>query len=135
MSNEKIWTFYNEHPSIDIESTNLFFIELMEKSNQNTSGNSISLNSNINSQIIEHIKTLQLQINNINDNFSRLQEETTKNFALMMLQFKKDCIKKDDENIKININQPETNNIVKDTNQKAKDILNRWSTSLQVLNR
>jgi hypothetical protein len=89
ISNEKIWKFYNEHPSLDFESTNLIFIDIMSKLLHDTSTSS-STNSIL--QVVEHIKNIQSQIKNINDNFSRMQDDTTKEFAYKLSEFKKEYI-------------------------------------------
>ena len=88
LSNEKIWKFYNEHPSINAESINLFFIELMENSTKE-SDSIININ---NHQIIDHLKNIQIQINKINDTLSQKENES-KNNSRLMEEFKKDYVK------------------------------------------
>ena len=89
INNERIWKFYNEHPSLDIENTNLIFIDIMSKLLQDTSSSS---NTNSILQVVEYIKNIQSQIKNINDNFSRMQDDTSKEFAYKLSEFKKEYI-------------------------------------------
>lgn len=94
INNEKIWKFYNEHPSLDFENTNLIFIDVMSKMIDDTSS-SITTNNIL--QLTENMKNIQTQIKSINDNFSRMQDDTSKEFAYKLSQFKKEYI----EDIKI----------------------------------
>jgi hypothetical protein len=129
LSNEKIWKFYNEHPSINAESINLFFIELMENSTKE-SDSIININ---NHQIIDHLKNIQIQINKINDTLSQKENES-KNNSRLMEEFKKDYVKtyneiqKQNEINKYNIMIQQNNEKNKTTNQHVQDVLNRWST-------
>lgn len=89
INNEKIWKFYNEHPSLDFESTNLIFIDIMSKLLHDTSSSS---NANSILQVVEHIKNIQSQIKTINDNFSRIQDDTSREFTYKLSEFKKEYI-------------------------------------------
>lgn len=89
INNERIWKFYNDHPSLDIESTNIIFIDIMSKLLHDTSTSS-STNSIL--QVVEHIKNIQSQIKTINDNFSRMQDDTSKEFSYKLSEFKKEYI-------------------------------------------
>lgn len=94
INNEKIWKFYNEHPSLDFENTNIVFVDIMTKILHDSSS-SITTNSIL--QLAEHMKNMQSQIKNINDNFVKLQEDTSKDFSYKLSQFKREYI----EDIKI----------------------------------
>jgi len=89
INNERIWKFYNEHPSLDFESTNLIFIDIMSKLLHDTSSSS---NANSILQVVEHIKNIQCQIKTINDNFSRMQDDTSREFTYKLSEFKKEYI-------------------------------------------
>lgn len=100
ITNETVWNFYNEHPSLDFENMNIIFIDIMRKLLNDTSS---SLNANSISHLTEHIKTIQSQIKNINDNFNRMHEDTSKEFTYKLSEFKKEYI----EDIKVIL----TNNV------------------------
>jgi hypothetical protein len=89
INNEKLWRFYNDHPNLNFEVTNLLFMDVLEKFLQDANS---SLNSNITTQLIEHIKQLQSQIISMTDNFSRIQNENIINFNYKLTEFKKDYI-------------------------------------------
>jgi len=128
MNNEKIWKFYNEHPSANIESTNLFFIELIEKSTHDKCS-ALNYNNSNNSEIIDCLKNIQVQIDNLNKKLNVVQDEISKSLLPTMSQ-----IKKENECLKKIIKQSETN-IINDPNPKVMDVLNRWSSSLDKLNK
>lgn len=100
VNNEKLWRFYNEHPSLNFETTNLLFMDVLEKFLQDAN---VSLNTNINTQLVEQIKQLQSQINSMTENLSRTQNETAMNFNYKLSEFKRDYI----EEVKVIL----TNNI------------------------
>jgi hypothetical protein len=100
INNEKIWKFYNEHQSLDFENTNLIFIDIMSKLLQDTTSSSTTNNI---LHLVEHMKNIQSQIKNINDNFSRMQEDTSREFTYKLSEFKKEYI----EDVKVIL----TNNV------------------------
>ena len=93
INNETIWNFYKEHPNLNIEKVNLIFIEFMSKMMSDVNN---SFNSNLTLQLIEQIKSLQTQINSLNEHIS-------KDFSYKLTEFKKEYI----EDLKVIL----TNNI------------------------
>jgi hypothetical protein len=89
INNEKLWNFYNDHPTLNFETTNLLFMEVLEKFLQDANS---SMSSNITSQLVDHIKQLQNQITVLTENHTRSQNETIMSFALKLTEFKKDYI-------------------------------------------
>ena len=89
INNEKLWKFYNENPSLNFETTNLLFMDVLSKFLQDAN---TSLNTNITTQLVDHIKQLQSQIINMTENLSRTQNETAMNFNYKLSEFKKDYI-------------------------------------------
>jgi hypothetical protein len=89
INNEKLWKFYNENPSLNFETTNLLFMDVLSKFLQDANS---SLNTNITTQLVDHIKLLQSQIISMTDNFTRTQNETAMNFNYKLSEFKKDYI-------------------------------------------
>ena len=88
-TNEKLWKFYNAHPSLNFETTNLLFMDVLEKFLQDAN---TSLSTNITAQLVEQIQRLQLQVGSITDNLSRTQNETAMNFNYKLSEFKKEYI-------------------------------------------
>jgi len=88
-NNEKLWKFYNAHPSLNFETTNLLFMDVLEKFLQDAN---TSLSTNITAQLVEQIQRLQLQVVSITDNLSRTQNETAMNFNYKLSEFKKEYI-------------------------------------------
>jgi hypothetical protein len=100
ITNEKLWNFYNENPSLNFETTNLLFMDVLSKFLQDANS---SLNTNITTQLVDHIKQLQSQIIIMTDNLSRTQNDTLLNFNYKLSEFKKEYI----EEVKIIL----TNNV------------------------
>ena len=89
VANEKIWNFYKKNPTLTFEATNLLFIDFMDKiiPDANT-----GLNTSLAEQLVESMKTIQSQINNVSDNLSHMRAETISNLALKLSEFKKEYI-------------------------------------------
>lgn len=82
ITNETIWNFYKEHPNLDFENINLIFIEIISKMLHDVNN---SFNSNLMLQLIEHIKSLQTQVNSLNESLS-------KDFTYRLADFKREYI-------------------------------------------
>lgn len=89
ISNEKLWKFYDAHPSLNFEATNLLFMDVLENVLLDATS---SLNKNITVQLVDHIKQLQSQVISMADNLSRTQNETLMNFNYKLSEFKKEYI-------------------------------------------
>ena len=89
VNNEKLWKFYKDHPNLDFETTNLLFMDVLEKFLQDAN---TSLTANIASELVDQIKKLQSQIGLMADNHLRVQTETALNFNYKLSEFKKDYI-------------------------------------------
>ena len=96
INNKKIWSFYNENKNIDIETTNLFFIDFFENIFNHTTKD---MNNNINAQILSFMKESQTQnttiknnLNFINENLTKLNTDITNNMMLQFVNLKKDYI-------------------------------------------
>lgn len=88
-NNKKIHEFYQEHKNIDIESMNLVLIDILERLYQDINP---VLTTNLASQLIENMRTLQTQMNNMNDSFTKSQSELNTNFVVKFIEFKKEYI-------------------------------------------
>jgi hypothetical protein len=90
IDNQQIWKFFKEeHPSLNIETSVLMFIDIMNKLSQDVNS---SLNNTLAQQLVESMKQLQSQVSVVSDNVSRIQSDTLTNFSLKLSEFKKDYI-------------------------------------------
>lgn len=72
ITNKKIMDFYDANESLDFQTMNLIFIDILQ---QIKSGLNSTINSTINSQILSEISDIRENINNINNSFYiKLQE-------------------------------------------------------------
>ena len=62
--NERIWKFYNENPNIDIETSLLLLVELLE----NTFNKMSNISTNINLQLLSYMKDTKEEIENLKNN-------------------------------------------------------------------
>jgi len=87
VANEKIWSFYKKYPALTFEAANLLFIDFMDKiiPDSNT-----GLNTSLAEQLVESMKAIQSQINNVSDNLSTMRNETISSFTSRLAEFKKD---------------------------------------------
>jgi len=87
ITNERIWNFYKKFPSSMFETINLLLIDIMEKiiPDANT-----GLTNSLAEKLFEHMKTMQLQINNVSDNLSQFRNDTISNLSLKLSDFKRD---------------------------------------------
>ena len=96
IKNEKIWSFYNENKTINIESANLLLIDFFNCMFNNMSND---ISSNINSQLLSYMNENKLQIDSIksslssiNDNVSKLNADIANNMMMQLATLKKDYI-------------------------------------------
>lgn len=89
VDNEKIWTFYKTYSSLSFEAANLLFIDLLEKIIPDTKN---CVSTTLAEQLVEQMKHIQTQMNNVTDNLSQLRTENVNHLALKLSEFKKDYI-------------------------------------------
>ena len=89
INNEKLWNFYNEHPSLNFETTNLLFMDILKNFLHDANS---SVNTNITSQLLDNVKQLQTQITTLTENNKNSQTETLMTFTYKLSEFKKDYI-------------------------------------------
>jgi hypothetical protein len=78
----KVWAFYQEHPELDFEKMNIMFTDIIASIMQST--NPVN-NSNITSQILNSLASIQSQL-------STQQSEYSKLLFLKLAEFKKEYI-------------------------------------------
>jgi hypothetical protein len=89
ITNKKIFEFYEENKSLDIETTNLLFIEILDKLLRDTR---TDMNDTISRQILDTMKSMNKHINSFQDSFSKLQNDVNMNFVLKFNEFKRDYL-------------------------------------------
>lgn len=90
VDNKTIWKFFKEeHPSLDLETSVLMFIDIMNKLSQDVN---TSLNNTLAQQLVDSMKQLQSQVSSVSDNVTRMQNDTLTNISLKLSEFKKDYI-------------------------------------------
>jgi len=118
IDNKRVWTFYNEHSNLNIESINITFIEIIEKLQGDMNS---SLNTNIATQLLNNMKFLQTQITTVQDSVSKIQSDTNMFFSLKFSEMKLDYI----ENLKLllnnNSNIEKIDKILKENNSALQD--------------
>jgi hypothetical protein len=89
VDNEKIWHFYKQNPSLNFETINLMFIDLMEQIIPNSS---TGLTFTLAEQLVENMKTMQSQLNTVTENISSLRNDNLTQLTLKLTEFKKDYL-------------------------------------------
>jgi hypothetical protein len=86
-TNKKVWDFYKEHPNLDFEAMNIIFVDIMLNLSQDMNS---SLSNNIAAQLLNNVKSLQTQVNNVSDSLNKMQVETINSFGNKFNDFKKE---------------------------------------------
>ena len=90
VDNKIIWKFFKEeHPSLDLETSVLMFIDIMNKLSQDVN---TSLNNTLAQQLVDSMKQLQSQVSVVSDSVTRMQTDTLTGLSLKLAEFKKDYI-------------------------------------------
>jgi hypothetical protein len=87
--NKKVWNFYKDHPSLDIETMNVLFVDIMESMLKEMD---TSLNNNIATKLLNNIKDIQNNLISVTDNLIRFQSEFSVNFSNKFNEFKREYI-------------------------------------------
>jgi len=87
--NKKVYEFYQEHKNLNVESMNIILIDILEMLYQDMNP---TLSTNLASQLIENMKSLQSQMHNMNDSLVKTQTEMNTNFVVKFMEFKKEYI-------------------------------------------
>jgi hypothetical protein len=90
IDNKTIWNFFKkEHPSLELETSVLMFIDIMNKLSQDVN---TSLNNTLAQQLVDSMKQLQSQVSVVTDSVTRMQTDTLTILSLRLSEFKKDYI-------------------------------------------
>ena len=117
VKNKTIYNFYNKHPNLNFEEMNIIFISILEQLFESSNP---SLNTNIASQLIDNMRTLQTQVSNVTEMFSKSQSDMNTIFTIKFVEFKRDYI----EDMKLILSHNTTDKIapiIKDYNDSLLD--------------
>jgi hypothetical protein len=89
LKNKDVWEFYDKHKNLNFEEMNLILIDILAQLFESTNP---SLNTNIATQLIDNMRTLQNQVSNVTDMFSKSQNDMSTHFSLKFMEFKKEYI-------------------------------------------
>jgi len=87
ITNKKVFNFYEEHKNLNFENMNVLFVDILDTLLRNTNP---TLDANIAATLIDSLKSLQGQVNNIEDNITKNQSEIGNVFTLKFLDFKRE---------------------------------------------
>ena len=89
IKNKRIINFFNEHKNLDLESTLLKFIEIMEMLHDNMNS---TMNNTVVLDILDNLKTMNGKIDTVTHNVEKINGETQTQFTLKMGELKKDYV-------------------------------------------
>lgn len=84
--NKKILQFFNEH-KLDFEDTVIKFIDIMELLHDKMTN---TMNNSMVADVLKNLKSMNGKIDNVSLAVNKLNEDTSKEFSVRMLEFKKD---------------------------------------------
>jgi len=87
LKHDRIISFYNKHRTIDPETINVFFCDMMEKMLEKID---VSLNSNLAAQLIDNMKSLQNEMSHIKENMNKTNNDMITQFSLKLSELKKE---------------------------------------------
>ena len=121
IKNARIIEFYEANKSIDIEYVNLLFIDIIEKLKADTTGNSI--NTNIGTQLLQHVASLESQLGNVYSAVTKIQTDTNTYFTMKLADIKKEYIDELKMQLSNNSNLEKITAFIKENNGILQDKL------------
>lgn len=89
IKNKRIINFFNEHSNLDLESTLLKFVEIMEMLHENMNS---TMNNTTVLDILDNLKAMNSKIDVVSNNVEKINGETQTQFSLKMGELKKDYV-------------------------------------------
>jgi len=89
IKNKRIINFFNEHANLDLESTLLKFVEIMEMLHENMNS---TMNNTTVLDILDNLKAMNSKIDVVSSNVEKINGETQTHFAIKMGELKKDYV-------------------------------------------
>ena len=87
ISNKKVYDFYKAHKNLNFESMNILFVDILDNLLQNANP---SLNTDLANMLINNMKTLQTQLDTMENSMNKTQSEIGNIFTLKFLDFKRE---------------------------------------------
>ena len=109
--NQKVWEFFEKHKQLNVESTTVAFIDIMEMLMNHTNP---ALNTELASKLLQNVQSMTSQIQSMNTSFEH-------HFTSKFIEFKKESI----EDIKLLLNKSTT-----ETSDKISPLIKQYSESL-----
>ena len=81
-NNQKVWEFFEKHKELNVENTNIVFVEILEMLMNHTNP---SLNNELASKLLQNMQSMNSQIQLINSSIEN-------QFTTKLLEFKKESI-------------------------------------------
>ena len=117
INNKKIFDFYNEHKNLNFENMNILFVDILENLLRSTNP---TLDANVAAALLDNIKGLQNQVDNMNQIISKNVDDVSTVFTLKFIEFKKEYIQ-DLQIILSNNAQEKIGPIIKNFNESLLD--------------
>jgi len=117
INNKKIFDFYNEHKNLNYENMNILFVDILENLLRSTNP---TLDANVAAALLDNIKGLQNQVDNMNQIISKNVDDVSTVFTLKFIEFKKEYIQ-DLQIILSNNAQEKIGPIIKNFNESLLD--------------
>ncbi|MAD95003.1 MAG: hypothetical protein CML33_05855 [Rhodobacteraceae bacterium] len=89
IKNKRIINFFNENSNLDLESTLLKFVEIMEMLHENMNS---TMNNTTVLDILDNLKSMNSKIDLVSSNVEKINGETQTQFTLKMGELKKDYV-------------------------------------------
>ena len=89
ISNQRILTFFKEHPNLEPETIILSFIDIMETLHDKMNS---SMNNSMVIDMLDKLKQINTKIDHVADKVNKITEDTKTQFSLKMAEFKKEYL-------------------------------------------
>lgn len=89
INNKKVKEFYDEHKNLKFEDMSILFVDILETVLRNTNP---TMDTNIASLLLDNMKSLQTNMNSINENLTKNQGDVATMFTMKFIDFKKEYI-------------------------------------------
>tara|TARA_Y100000591_G_scaffold333222_1_gene374766 strand:- start:2000 stop:3505 length:1506 start_codon:yes stop_codon:yes gene_type:complete len=89
ITNQRIISFFKEHPNLDPETIILRFIDIMESLNDSMNS---SMNNSMVIDMLDKLKQLDNKIDNVSQQVNKITDDTQTQFTLKMAEFKKEYL-------------------------------------------
>lgn len=89
ITNQRILTFFKEHPNLEPETLIVRFIDIMESLHETMNS---SMNNSMVIDMLDKLKQINTKIDHVADKVNKITEDTKTQFSLKMAEFKKEYL-------------------------------------------